>query len=143
MPSCANTWQGHFPDRNTAEDGYVGAAPVGKFPANGYGLYDMAGNVWEWCSDLYRPDTYTLLVAKVGKDQIAVNPQGPDTSFDPRNPDAPVTRIQRGGSFLCNDSYCASYRPAARMSSTPDSAACHVGFRCVMDAKPTKPTTNP
>lgn len=131
----ANTWQGHFPDHNTAEDGYTSAAPVGKFPANGYGLYDMAGNVWEWCSDLYRADAYAMLVAQIGENQIALNPVGPDKSDDPRNPDAPVVRVQRGGSYLCNDSYCASYRPSARMGATPDSAAQHLGFRCVMTSK--------
>jgi formylglycine-generating enzyme required for sulfatase activity len=130
-PKRANTWQGHFPDHNTAEDGYVSVAPVGKFPPNGYGLYDMAGNVWEWCSDLYRFDAYEKLVAQVGKDQVAVNPAGPDRTADPRNPDAPVVHVQRGGSYLCNDSYCASYRPSARMGAPPDSAAQHVGFRCV------------
>jgi formylglycine-generating enzyme required for sulfatase activity len=131
-PHRANTWQGHFPDHNTAEDGYAGAAPVGKFPANGYGLYDMAGNVWEWCSDLYRVDAYEQLVAQVGPGNVAVNPTGPDRSADPRNASAPVVRVQRGGSYLCNDAYCASYRPSARMSATPDSAAQHLGFRCVM-----------
>ncbi|HPF38816.1 MAG TPA: formylglycine-generating enzyme family protein [Phycisphaerae bacterium] len=130
-----NTWQGRFPYENTAKDGYIGAAPVKQFPPNGYGLYDMAGNVWEWCADLYREDTYAMRVANLtGADgvKVAVNPMGPDKSFDPRNPHAPEVRVQRGGSFLCNDSYCASYRPSARMASSPDSGLQHLGFRCVM-----------
>lgn len=134
-PRRCNTWQGEFPYRNTAADGFVGAAPVKRFPPNGYGLFDMAGNVWEWCSDLYREDTYARRVAgmkKAGGAQVVVNPTGPTKSFDPRNPYAPEMRVQRGGSFLCNDSYCASYRPGARMAGTPDSGLQHLGLRCVM-----------
>lgn len=131
-PKRANTWQGHFPDKNTVEDGFALAAPVKSFPPNGYGLFDMAGNVWEWCSDLYRPDAYALLVAEIGPNGVAVNPKGPTTSFDPRNPHSPESRVHRGGSFLCNDSYCASYRPSARMACPPDTGLQHLGFRCVM-----------
>jgi formylglycine-generating enzyme required for sulfatase activity len=130
-PKRANTWQGHFPDQNTVEDGFARAAPVKSFPPNGYGLYDMAGNVWEWCSDLYRPDTYARRVLETGKDGVAVNPTGPTTSLDPRNPNSPESRVHRGGSFLCNDSYCASYRPSARMACPPDTGMQHLGFRCV------------
>lgn len=127
-----NIWQGHFPDKNTGEDGFTRTAPVKQFPANGYGLYDMAGNVWEWCGDLYRPDTYARRVLELGPGVVAVNPAGPRTSLDPRNPIAPETRVHRGGSFLCNDSYCASYRPSARMACPPDTGLQHLGFRCVM-----------
>lgn len=130
-PTRCNTWQGHFPDRNTAEDGFERTAPVRSYPPNGYGLYDMAGNVWEWCSDLYRPDWYAVLVAELGPNGVAVNPTGPTRSLDPRNPYAPESRVHRGGSFLCNDSYCASYRPSARMAAPPDTALQHLGFRCV------------
>ena len=129
-PTRCNTWQGRFPDQNTLADGFARTAPVGSFAPNCFGLYDMAGNVWEWCSDRYRPDAY---VQRAGAG-IAIDPQGPDQSADPRNPDAPVSRVHRGGSFLCNDSYCSSYRPAARMAAPPDTGLAHMGFRCVADA---------
>ena len=128
----ANTYQGHFPDRNTGADGSLATAPVGQFPPNGYGLYDMAGNVWEWCSNLYRSDTYAERVGQLGADGAAENPAGPDVSRDPRNPYAPEVRVQRGGSYLCHDSYCASYRPSARLASSSDTSLPHVGFRCVI-----------
>lgn len=133
--SRANIWEGIFPTRNDKSDGYVRTAPVGRYPANGYGLYDMGGNVWEWCSDQYRADEYARRVAARGEDAVIKNPQGPEQTFDPRNPHAPETRIQRGGSFLCHPSYCSSYRPSARMSTTPDSAMSHAGFRIVMTPK--------
>jgi formylglycine-generating enzyme required for sulfatase activity len=120
----ANIFQGDFPHRNTGQDGFMGTAPVGSYPANGYGLFDMAGNVWEWCSDWYRPDAY--------RTHSPENPQGPADSFDPNEPGA-VKRVQRGGSFLCNDVYCTGYRPGARMKTTPDTGLSHSGFRCVKD----------
>ncbi|MFI4882168.1 MAG: formylglycine-generating enzyme family protein [Phycisphaerales bacterium JB064] len=133
-PTRANTWEGHFPDRNTEADGYARTAPVKSYPANGYGLYDMAGNVWEWCQDLYRHDEYARRVLAAGEGVVIVDPTGPEKSVDPRNPRAPQSRVHKGGSFLCNDSYCASYRPAARMAAPPDSGMSHLGFRCVSDA---------
>jgi sulfatase modifying factor 1 len=118
----ANIWQGRFPSRNTAEDGYPRTAPVANFPPNGFGLFDMAGNVWEWCTDWYRPG-YDVTQKR--------NPQGPTSSFDPEEPGV-RKRVQRGGSFLCTDEYCTSYRPGARGKGSTDSAASHVGFRCVL-----------
>jgi len=123
----ANTFQGHFPDRNTGEDGYLSTAPVGSFPANGYGLYDIAGNVWEWTTDWYRPDYYATLVAAGG---VARNPQGPADSFDPSEPGT-KKRVQRGGSFLCTDQYCKRYMPGGRGKGEPDTGTNHLGFRCV------------
>lgn len=125
----ANLWQGRFPHEDLASDGYAGTAPVGSFPPSGAGLHDMAGNVWEWCADRYRADTYE---ARAGSG-VAVNPAGPDTSLDPDEPTVPK-RVCRGGSYLCNDSYCAGYRVSARMKTSPDTSLGHLGFRCVMSA---------
>jgi sulfatase modifying factor 1 len=126
----ANTWQGNFPYRNTGEDGFIGTAPVKSFPPNGYGLYDMAGNVWQWCSDWYRPDTYTKRTETSLKDEHSChNPSGPDQSFNPVNPTSPE-RVTKGGSFLCHASYCESYRPAARRGTPADTGMSHIGFRC-------------
>ncbi|MEM7755604.1 MAG: formylglycine-generating enzyme family protein [Planctomycetota bacterium] len=134
--SLCNIWQGPFPNRNTLEDGHARTAPVKSFPPNGYGLYDMAGNVWEWCDDLFRYNEYEVRTRGAAPGAVIDNPRGPSKSVDPRNPLAPQSRVHRGGSFLCNDSYCASYRPSARMAAPPDSALAHLGFRCVSDAPP-------
>lgn len=125
----ANIWQGNFPRENTVEDGFIATAAVKSFPPNRFGLYDMSGNVWEWCADWYRPDTYEADASNGGA--LRVNPTGPDSSFDPREPTVPK-RVTRGGSFLCSDSYCLGYRPGARMKTSPDTSLVHTGFRCVM-----------
>jgi formylglycine-generating enzyme required for sulfatase activity len=123
-----NIWQGRFPYENTAEGGYRAAAPVGSFPANGYGLYDMAGNVWQWCADWYRADYYLELASQK---QPVKNPQGPSDSYDPSEPGT-AKRVMRGGSYLCTDQYCTAYEVGARGKGAPDSGTNHVGFRCVM-----------
>jgi formylglycine-generating enzyme required for sulfatase activity len=121
----ANTWQGHFPNENTGWDGHEELAPVMSYAPNGYKLYDMAGNVWEWCSDWYGADYYRSLAGKT-----TVNPQGPAGSDDPMQPTIPV-RVIRGGSFMCNPSYCKGYRVTSRMMSSEDSGLENLGFRCV------------
>jgi len=126
----ANIFQGHFPERNAAEDGYPTTAPVKKFPANGYGLYDMAGNVWEWCEDWYRNDYYTSRAS----DKEWTNPTGPEDSFDPDEPGVPK-KVQRGGSFLCTDQYCTRYMVGTRGKADWRTATNHAGFRCVKDIK--------
>lgn len=112
-----NTWQGRFPHVNTGDDGYEGTAPAKSFPPNGYGLYNITGNVWEWCSDWFSPNYHVH--------GPRVNPQGPPEG---------TARVMRGGSYLCHVSYCNRYRVAARSSNTPDSSTGNMGFRCARDA---------
>ncbi len=113
----ANWWQGSFPSENLKTDGYAGRAPVGQFPANGYGLHDMTCNVWEWCADWYAPDYFAH--------SPKVNPTGPD---------AGEKRIVRGGSFLCSENYCTGFRVAARNCHVPETGLNNIGFRCVRKA---------
>ncbi|HTF04178.1 MAG TPA: formylglycine-generating enzyme family protein [Bacteroidia bacterium] len=122
-----NSWEGKFPYYNEKKDGFVNAAPVASFGSNGYGLYDMSGNVWEWCSDWYDADYYNT-----ASGATAHNPRGPEKGSDPKEPNT-AKRVMRGGSFLCNEAYCSGYRSARRMKSSPDTGLEHTGFRCVRD----------
>jgi formylglycine-generating enzyme len=115
----ANWWQGVFPERDTGEDGFRGRAPVGRFPANGFGLVDMAGNVWEWCADWYDGSYYAR--------SPRVAPPGPTSGTE---------RVLRGGSWMCSENFCTNYRPGARSHATPDTGLNNLGFRCVKDKAP-------
>jgi formylglycine-generating enzyme len=125
----ANTFQGSFPVKDSGDDGHVGTSAVNSFPANGYGLYDMAGNVWQWVSDWYRPDYY-LQLASVGS--VARNPKGPASPFDPAEP-REQKRVMRGGSYLCTDQYCSRYMVGTRGKGEVSTGTNHLGFRCVKD----------
>jgi formylglycine-generating enzyme required for sulfatase activity len=114
-----NIWQGDFPEHNTGDDGYLGPAPVNEFDPNGHGLYNVSGNVWEWCSDWFSADYHTTDAYDHD------NPTGPDEGDQ---------RVMRGGSYLCHESWCNRYRVAARSKNTPDSSTGNIGFRCAIDA---------
>jgi formylglycine-generating enzyme required for sulfatase activity len=129
-PYECNSWQGKFPNENTVADGFERSAPVGSYAPNGYGLYDMGGNVWEITTDLFDVNYYKTLSTEEALD----NPRGSDKSHNPRSPYG-VHTVIKGGSFLCNDSYCASYRVSARMPLEKDSGMNHVGFRLVKDVE--------
>lgn len=130
----ANLWQGEFPHQNFALDAYARTAPVKSFPPNGYGLHDMAGNVWEWCSDWYERGLHSRLA----QEAVVRNPIGPDQTQDSTQPYATL-RVQKGGSFLCHESYCLRYRPSARHGGAPDTGMSHVGFRCVLSSHEATP----
>jgi formylglycine-generating enzyme required for sulfatase activity len=128
----ANTWQGTFPWESLVTDGYEGTSPVGTFPPNGYGLYDVIGNVWEWTTDWYVPKHPAEQVKACC---IPRNPRGgpEDQSYDPNQPDIKIPRkVLKGGSHLCAPNYCRRYRPAARFPEPVDTSTCHVGFRCIV-----------
>ena len=123
---AANIWQGRFPSNNLVEDGYSRTSPVTAFEPNGFGLYDVGGNVWQWCADWYRPDYFATLAAS----GTTHNPQGPADSYDPNEPGA-RKRVQKGGSFLCSDRYCSRYLVGSRGRGAVDSGGSNTGFRCV------------
>ncbi|MEZ6140109.1 MAG: formylglycine-generating enzyme family protein [Zavarzinella sp.] len=126
----ANTYQGFFPTKDTAEDGFAGLAPIASYPPNGYGLYDISGNAWEWCSDWFAREYYKVSPKK--------DPQGPETGEHATHlhPSTGPARVRRGGSYLCADDYCKRYVPYARDANPPNDAACHTGFRCARSVQP-------
>jgi sulfatase modifying factor 1 len=121
----ANTWQGSFPTDDRGADGYLGTSPVTAFPPNGFGLYDVGGNVWQWCSDWYRPDAYTT--------SRSDNPQGPADSYDPQEPGA-MKRVVRGGSYLCSEHFCSRYLVGSRGKAEVSTGTSNLGFRLVRSA---------
>lgn len=127
--AAANIFEGHFPDADNHADGYAGTSPVTAFPPNRYGLYDMGGNVWQWCADWYRPDYYASLTATP-----TVDPKGPESSLDPQEPGA-AKRVTRGGSFLCSDEYCSRYLVGSRGKAEVSSGSSNLGFRLVSDRR--------
>jgi len=129
--AMANTWQGTFPSRDQGDDGYQTTSPVSAFPPNGFGLYDMGGNVWQWCSDWYRSDAYAL---RATSDGVIRNPQGPADSFDPQEPGA-AKRVVRGGSFLCSEHFCSRYLVGSRGKAEISSGTSNLGFRLVRSAR--------
>ena len=131
LSSHANSWEGEFPVENTKEDGFERRAPIMSYPPNDFGLYDMAGNVWEWTSDWYNTNYYKELA---DKNEVTQNPKGASTAYNVFNPYA-REKVIKGGSFLCSASYCASYRISARMATSPDSGMEHLGFRTVLERK--------
>lgn len=130
LSSYVNSWEGEFPVDNTQADGFEKSAPVKTYPPNGYGLYEISGNVWEWTSDWYSSQYYQYCK----ENSITNNPKGPKEAFNPSNPYVDE-RVIRGGSFLCNASYCASYRVSSRMATDPNTSLEHLGFRTVIDLK--------
>jgi formylglycine-generating enzyme required for sulfatase activity len=124
----ANIFQGDFPHNDTGLDGYKGPSPVKRFSPNNYGLYDLAGNVWEWCADWYKDDYYSTLETA----SLTKNPKGPKESFDSAEPGV-AKKVQRGGSYLCTDQYCTRYMVGARGKGEISTGTNHIGFRCVKD----------
>jgi len=126
----ANTWQGKFPHENTLDDGFEWSSLVGSFPPNGYGLYDMIGNVWEWTSDWYQ-EHHEVVSSCCGNMKEKIRER--EKSYDPNMPQIKIPRrVMKGGSYLCAPNYCRRYRPAARMAQAIDTSTCHLGFRCVV-----------